>query len=312
MTVGTSIGIALAPDNGAEPGELLKKADLALYQVKAEGRNDFNFFDEEMSKDATVRHRLLNDLRAAVSRKEFELFYQPVIDAKTERPCGAEALVRWRHPVEGLISPDRFIWLAEESGLMEPLGEWILEQACRDAASWPGDIKLAVNLSAAQFRSGALFDVILCALVESGLPPERLELEITESVLLQDNESHGVMIRQLKNIGVSIVLDDFGTGYSSLNYLTKFPFDRIKIDKSFTQGLLDRTDCAAVVASVLTLARGLDMSVTAEGVETKEQFELLRAAGVNHIQGYLFGRPVPVGELDFFALGQEAQAGEAA
>ena len=312
VTVGTSIGIALAPDNGAEPGELLKKADLALYQVKAEGRNDFNFFDEEMSKDATVRHRLLNDLRAAVSRKEFELFYQPVIDAKTERPCGAEALVRWRHPVEGLISPDRFIWLAEESGLMEPLGEWILEQACRDAASWPGDIKLAVNLSAAQFRSGALFDVILCALVELGLPPERLELEITESVLLQDNESHGVMIRQLKNIGVSIVLDDFGTGYSSLNYLTKFPFDRIKIDKSFTQGLLDRTDCAAVVASVLTLARGLDMSVTAEGVETKEQFELLRAAGVNHIQGYLFGRPVPVGELDFFALGQEAQAGEAA
>ena len=188
VTVGTSIGIALAPDNGTEPGELLKKADLALYQVKAEGRNDFNFFDEEMSKDATVRHRLLNDLRTAVSRKEFELFYQPVIDAKTERPCGAEALVRWRHPVEGLISPDRFIWLAEESGLMEPLGEWILEQACRDAASWPGNIKLAVNLSAAQFRSGMLFDVILCALVESGLPPERLELEITESVLLQDNE----------------------------------------------------------------------------------------------------------------------------
>ncbi len=313
VTVGTSIGIALAPDNGTEPGELLKKADLALYQVKAEGRNDFNFFDEEMSKDATVRHRLLNDLRTAVSRKEFELFYQPVIDAKTERPCGAEALVRWRHPVEGLISPDRFIWLAEESGLMEPLGEWILEQACRDAASWPGNIKLAVNLSAAQFRSGTLFDVILCALVESGLPPERLELEITESVLLQDNESHGVMIRQLKNIGVSIVLDDFGTGYSSLNYLTKFPFDKIKIDKSFTQGLLNRTDCAAVVASVLTLARGLDMSVTAEGVETKEQFEMLRAAGVNHIQGYLFGRPVPIGELDFFALGQEeTQAGEAA
>ena len=313
VTIGTSIGIALAPDNGTEPGELLKKADLALYQVKAEGRNDFNFFDEEMSKDATVRHRLLNDLRTAVSRKEFELFYQPVIDAKTERPCGAEALVRWRHPVEGLISPDRFIWLAEESGLMEPLGEWILEQACRDAASWPGNIKLAVNLSAAQFRSGTLFDVILCALVESGLPPERLELEITESVLLQDNESHGVMIRQLKNIGVSIVLDDFGTGYSSLNYLTKFPFDKIKIDKSFTQGLLNRTDCAAVVASVLTLARGLDMSVTAEGVETKEQFELLRAAGVNHIQGYLFGRPVPIGELDFFALGQEeTQAGEAA
>ncbi len=312
VTVGTSIGIALAPENGTEPGELLKKADLALYRVKSEGRNNFSFFDDELSKEATARHRLLNDLRAALSRDEFELYYQPVIDAKTARPCGTEALIRWRHLVDGLISPDRFIWLAEESGLMEQLGEWILERACADAASWPENIKVAVNLSAAQFRSGNLFDVILCALVESGLPPERLELEITESLLLENKERYGVMIQQLKNIGISIVLDDFGTGYSSLSYLTKFPFDKIKIDKSFTQGLSNRADCAAVVASVLTLARGLDMIVTAEGVETKVQFELLRAAGVDQIQGYLFGRPVPVAELDFSALERTVQAAEAA
>ena len=312
VIVRTSIGIALAPENGTEPGELLKRADLALYRAKSDGRNGFSFFDEEMSKDATARHRLLNDLRAALSRNEFELHYQPLVDAKTVRPCGAEALVRWRHPVDGLIFPDRFIWLAEESGLIEPLGEWILERACADAASWPENIKVAVNLSAAQFRSGRLFDVILCALVESGLPPERLELEITESLLLQKKESYGVMIRQLKNIGISIVLDDFGTGYSSLSYLTRFPFDKIKIDKSFTQGLSNRADCAAVVASVLTLARGLDMAVTAEGVETKQQFELLRAAGVKQVQGYLFGRPCPVAQLDFSALEREARAVEAA
>ena len=312
VTIGTSIGIALAPENGSEPEELLKKADLALYRVKAEGRNNFCLFDDEMSEGAIARHRLLSDLRLALSRNEFELHYQPVIDAKTVRPCGVEALVRWRHPVEGLIAPDRFIWLAEEAGLMEPLGEWILERACADAASFSKDIKVAVNLSAAQFQSGKLFDVILCALVESALPPQRLELEITESILLQDKESYGVMIRQLKNTGISIVLDDFGTGYSSLSYLTRFPFDKIKIDKSFTQGLSSRADCAAVVASVLTLARGLDIAVTAEGVETQEQFELLRSAGVNHLQGYLFGRPVPAAELDFSALERKGRAVEAA
>ena len=310
--IGTSIGIALAPENGADTGELLKKADLALYRVKSEGRNSFSFFDKELSKDATSRLQLANDMRAALSRNEFELHYQPVFDAKTSRPCGAEALVRWRHPVAGLMAPDRFIWLAEETGFMEPLGQWILERACQDAASWPQNIKVAVNLSAAQFRSGALFDVILCALVESGLPPERLELEITESLFLQNKESHGIVIQQLKNIGVTIVLDDFGTGYASLSYLTMFPFDKIKIDKSFTQGLSSRVDCAAVVASVLSLARDLDIAVTAEGVETKQQFELLRAAGVNQVQGYLFGRPSPIADLDFPSLERIAQADEAA
>ena len=291
VTIGTSIGIALAPENGCEPEELLKKADLALYRVKAEGRNNFCLFDDEMSEGAIARHRLLSDLRLALSRNEFELHYQPVIDAETVRPCGVEALVRWRHPVEGLIAPDRFIWLAEEAGLMERLGEWILERACADAASLSERHQSRGQSLGCPIPIGQLFDVILCALVESGqCLPQRLELEVTESILLQDKESYGIMIRQLKNIGISIVLDDFGTGYSSLSYLTRFPFDKIKIDKSFTQGLSSRADCAAVVASVLTLARGLDIAVTAEGVETEEQFELLRSAGVNHV-ARLFIRP---------------------
>jgi diguanylate cyclase (GGDEF)-like protein/PAS domain S-box-containing protein len=312
VTIGTSIGIAVAPEDGADAGELLKRADLALYRAKSEGRNNFRFFDAEMSKRATERHQLLNNMRTALSRKEFELHYQPILDAKTSRPCAVEALVRWRHPVDGLISPDRFIPLAEDTGLMEPLGDWILEKACTDAASWPDNIKVAVNLSGVQFRSGNLFNVILCALVESGLPPERLELEITESVLMQNTENYSVVLQQLKNIGISIVLDDFGTGYSSLSYLTTFPFDKIKIDKSFTQGLTNSVGCAASVASVLTLARGLDIVVTAEGIETQQQFELLRAAGVHQMQGYLFARPGPVAELDFSALDQKGRAFAAA
>ncbi len=312
VTIATSIGMALAPENGFDPGELLKKADLALYRVKAEGRNNFTFFDDEMSKDAIARHRLLNDLRGALLGNEFELYYQPLIDGKTVQPCGAEALVRWRHPIEGLIPPDRFIWLAEEAGLMEHLGKWILEQACADAATWPENIKVAVNLSAAQFRTGKLIDIVSSALARSALAPGRLELEITESVLLQDKESYAVVIQQLKDLGISVVLDDFGTGYSSLSYLTKFPFDKIKIDKSFTQGLLERTECAAVVAAVLTLARALDIAVTAEGIETKEQFEILRAAGVGRFQGFLFGQPVPLAELDFSACERKVGAGQAA
>ena len=299
VSVGTSIGIALAPQDGIDPDELLKKADLALYRTKSEGRNGFNFFHAGMTAEADARHQLENEMREAITRNEFELHYQPVIDVATREPRGAEALVRWRHPAKGLIPPDRFIPLAEETGLIVQLGAWILQKACTDAASWPAHIRLAVNLSPVQFRRGDLFDLILCALVDSGLPPERLELEITESVLLENEANYRVLLQQLKNIGISIVLDDFGTGYSSLGYLTTFPVDKIKIDKSFTQGILRRADCAAVVASVLTLARGLDIATTAEGVETEEQFEMLRAAGVTLAQGYLFGRPCPVSELRF-------------
>jgi diguanylate cyclase (GGDEF)-like protein/PAS domain S-box-containing protein len=312
VCIGTSIGIALAPANGTTAAELLKKADLALYRVKSEGRNSFSFFDEDLSEKVLTRLQLVNDMRAALSRNEFELHYQPLLDAKAARPCGMEALVRWRHPVAGLLYPDSFIGIAEETGLMEPLGQWILQRACADAASWPEHIKVAVNLSAGQFRTGTLFDVILCALVESGLPPERLELAITESLLLQNKESNVLVIQQLKNIGITIALDDFGTGYASLSYLLSFPFDKIKIDKSFTQGLLTRTDCRAVVASILTLARGLQIAVTAEGVETRSEFDLLRAEGVNYVQGYLFGKPRPLAELDFAAPELIAQVDEAA
>jgi EAL domain-containing protein (putative c-di-GMP-specific phosphodiesterase class I) len=280
--------------------------------VKSEGRNSFSFFEEDLSEKATTRLQLINDMRAALSRNEFELHYQPLFDTRTSRLCGMEALVRWRHPLAGLLYPDQFIGIAEETGLMEPLGQWILQRACADAVSWPENIKVAVNLSAGQFRSGALFDLILCALVDSGLPPERLELEITESLLLQGKESNVLVIQQLKNIGITIALDDFGTGYASLSYLLLFPFDKIKIDKSFTQGLLTRSECVAVVASIFTLARGLGIAVTAEGVETDAQLELLRAQGVNYVQGYLFGRPRPLAELDFSALELIVRADEAA
>ena len=238
------------------------------------------------------------ELRDAIARKEFELHYQPVVDVKTRRICGAEALVRWRHPTKGLIAPDQFIPLAESTGLIVPLGEWILQRACADATSWPAHIKVAVNISAVQFKKGNLFEVILCTLVESGLAPERLELEITETSLLENQEAHLTTIRQLKNLGISMALDDFGTGYSSVTYLTNFPFDKIKIDRTFTQGVLTRRDCAAVVSSVLALAQGLGTVTTVEGIETEEQIEYMREAGVDLAQGYLFGRPVPLSQLD--------------
>jgi diguanylate cyclase (GGDEF)-like protein/PAS domain S-box-containing protein len=297
-SIGTSIGIALAPENGVEPEELLKSADLALYDVKADGRNDFRLYHPTMLELAHTQQSAESELRNAIAREEFELHYQPVVDVKTRRLCGVEALVRWRHPIKGLIAPDQFIPLAESTGLIVPLGDWILQRACMDAAAWPAHIKIAVNISAVQFKRGNLFDVILCTLVETGLAPDRLELEITETSLLENQEAHLATIRQLKNLGISIALDDFGTGYSSVTYLTSFPFDKIKIDRSFTQGALTRRDCAAVVSSVLALARGLGMITTVEGIETWEQLKYMREAGVDLAQGYLFGRPVPLALLD--------------
>jgi diguanylate cyclase (GGDEF)-like protein len=297
-SVGTSIGIVLAPEHEAEPEGLLKRADLALYEAKAKGRNDFRVFQPEMLEVANSQKMAESELRTAIARDEFVLYYQPVVDIKTRLLCGVEALVRWKHPTKGLIAPDKFIPLAESTGLISSLGEWILRRACTDAAAWPTNIKVAVNISAVQFKKGNLFDVILCTLLETGLAPERLELEVTETALLENQEAHLTTIRQLKNLGISIALDDFGTGYSSVSYLTVFPFDKIKIDKSFTQGVLSRRDCKAVVASTLALAQGLGTITTAEGVETEEQLEYMRAAGVDLIQGYLFGRPVPIAQLD--------------
>ena len=312
VSVGTSIGIALAPDHGNESTELLKMADLALYRAKSAGRNGFRFFEGTMLAHIENRRQLEAELRAAISRSEFELHYQAIIDVKTRRQAGFEALVRWRHPTRGLLIPDQFIPLAEESGLIVPLGGWILQQACADAVNWPSHIKIAVNLSPVQLAQPDLLQIVLRVLVESSLAPERLELEITETALFKSDVDYATLIRQLKSVGVSISLDDFGTGYSSLSYLTMFPFDKIKIDRSFTSNLTRRADCAAIVSAVLALGRGLDTETVAEGVETEQQFGILRAAGVTFVQGYLFGRPCPASDLVLDDTGAAGLVGSAA
>jgi EAL domain-containing protein (putative c-di-GMP-specific phosphodiesterase class I) len=251
-----------------------------------------------MSVELEARNTLEGDLRDAIARCQFEVHYQPFFDVQSGDRKGFEALVRWRHPTRGLVPPDQFIPLAEETGLIVPLGEWVLRQACDDATSWPDGVKLAVNLSPVQFKQADLFDIIQSALLSSGLPPQRLEIELTESVLLERAVENHAFMQKLKSIGISLSLDDFGTGYSSLSCLTAFPFDKIKIDKSFISSLTKRDKSSAIISSVVTLARGLDISVTAEGVETAEQFERLQTLGVNFAQGYLLGRPAPLGELE--------------
>jgi len=298
VEVGTSIGIAMVPEHGSEREQLLKKADLALYRSKAAGRNCYTVYDEAMSAELEARNTLEGDLRDAIARCQFEVHYQPFFEVQTGRRQGFEALVRWRHPVRGLVPPDQFIPLAEETGLIVPLGEWVLRRACDDATSWPEDLKVAVNLSPVQFKQADLFDTIQSALVKSGLSPHRLEIELTESVLLERAVENHAFMQKLKSIGISLALDDFGTGYSSLSCLTAFPFDKIKIDKSFIGNMTKLHKSQAIISSVVTLATGLDICVTAEGVETTEQFERLRTLGVNFAQGYLLGRPVPLGEID--------------
>jgi len=299
INIGTSIGIALAPEHGAGSDSLLKMADLALYRAKSAGRNGYCFFALEMSEIASARQEIEADLRRAIQQDEFDLYYQPIIEAKTRRICSVEALVRWRHPSKGLISPDLFIPLAEETGLITQIGDWVLRRACSEAVKWPSDVKVAVNLSLVQFRKTNLPDVVARVLVDSGLRPERLELEITESALIESAAECLPALRQFKALGITIVLDDFGTGYSSLSQLAMFPFDRIKIDKSFTQNMTKRSECAAIISATLTLAQSLDIQTTAEGVETVDQYRLLRLAGVTSLQGYLFQRPGPASQLEF-------------
>jgi diguanylate cyclase (GGDEF)-like protein/PAS domain S-box-containing protein len=299
ISIGTSIGIALASEGSIASDDLLKMADLALYRAKAAGRNGYCFFAAEMSEIASARQEIESDLRRAIRCNEFELHYQPIVDSKTRHICSAEALVRWRHPTKGLVYPDLFIPLAEETGLIVQIGEWVLRAACTEAATWPAGIKVAVNLSLVQFRKTNLPDMVMRALVDSGLRPERLELEITETALIESAAECLPALRQFKSMGITIVLDDFGTGYSSLSQLAMFPFDRIKIDKSFTQNLTKRSECAAIISATLTLAQSLDIATTAEGVETVDQYRLLRLAGVTSLQGYLFKRPGPASEIDF-------------
>ncbi len=299
VNIETSIGIVLAPEHGEEAEQLLKCADLALYEAKNEGRNAWRLFEEQMAEEARARYELEIDLRNALAQHEFELHYQPLIDGGTREVRCFEALVRWRHPVRGMVSAQDFIPLAESTGLIVPFGEWILRRACAEATAWPDDIKIAVNLSPIQFGKGNIVETITRVLSETGLAARRLELEITETVLLRVDDLNTSKLHQLRDLGISIVLDDFGTGYSSLSYLRMFPFDKIKIDRSFVAEIATRADCAAIVTAVTGLARALDMITTAEGVETVEQFELLRIAGCEQMQGYLFGRPVPATELTF-------------
>lgn len=293
IMIGTSIGISVAPVDGLDSSELLKNADLALYCAKLDGGGRFRFFHAEMDAQAQMRRTLLSDLRRAIAANEFELFYQPKVDIQTRIVTGYEALLRWRHPKQGLIMPDRFIPLAEETGLIVRLGEWVLNRACVDAALWPEDTKISVNLSPVQFTSSELDSHISSAVKASGLNVRRLEIEITETTLLRDTEATLEMLHRLQSLGISIALDDFGTGYSSLSYLQRFPFNRVKIDKSFVQSLGKRKESDAIVQSVISLCKALDMQITAEGVETEEQCQILAAAGCNEAQGYLFGRPQP-------------------
>ncbi len=299
LNIGTSIGIALAPEHGTTVAQLMKNADLALYRAKGEGRDAYRFFDETMGVEARRRRACQNDLRNALTNGEFELHYHPIVDIQTREIASVEALIRWRHPERGLIAPVEFIQVAEETGLIDPIGDWVLRKACSDAMQWPPHVKVSVNLSAVQFRKLYPIDNFCDALADSGLPPERLELEITETVLLQGSAENVETLHQLRLMGIAIVLDDFGTGYSSLSYLRMFPFDKIKIDRSFVHELAKNAECAAIVSAVAGLGRSLHIGTVAEGVETEDQLLLVRAAGFTHAQGYLFGRPCPAERLEF-------------
>lgn len=297
VVISSSIGVAHYEDGITEPAELMKRADQALYSAKEEGRNQFAMFAPEMDESAQKRRRLEVDLRSAIGANEFELYYQPLINIESGETVSYEALIRWNHPERGIVMPDDFIPLAEETGLIVQLGEWVIRNAIHDATQWPDTIRVSVNLSPAQMRSAALIGVIVNALASSGLSPNRLELEITENVLLQGTEVNIATLHKLRDLGIRISLDDFGTGYSSLNYLRKFPFDKIKIDRCFVNELEDNPDCLAIIRAVTDLARSLGMTTTAEGVEDAGQLDTLRGEGCHEAQGFLFSKASKLSEL---------------
>ncbi|MCC8949527.1 EAL domain-containing protein [Bradyrhizobium sp. Arg62] len=293
VTTTTSIGIAIAPRDGTDSDEVLRSADLALYSAKSGGRGSFRFFEPELDRLLQARRSLERDMRSALANGEFELHYQPFIHVASGETCGFEALLRWHHPHRGMVSPAQFIPLAEETGLIVPLGEWVLRTACAEAAKWPGDLKIAINLSPVQFRSPELVPVIVRALASAGISPERLELEVTETAIIQDSEAVFTALSQLHDLGVRIALDDFGTGYSSLSFLQKFPFDKVKIDRSFVSELSGATDESRRIArAIVRFAVSLGKTTTAEGVETREQLDILRADACVEVQGFHFSPPV--------------------
>jgi diguanylate cyclase (GGDEF)-like protein len=295
-----SIGIAVGPNDGKNADDLLMAADLALYAVKGTSRGTFQFYHSSMNKDINDRRQIELDLREAIERKELKLHYQPIVNVRHNVVSGFEALARWRHPVKGMVPPAAFIPVAEDSGLIVPLGEWALMEACRNAAQWPGDLKVAVNLSPVQFTAPNLFDMIQQTLATTGLAPHRLELEITERIFMEDSDNTLATLRRIKQLGVRIAMDDFGTGYSSLSYLRSFPFDKIKVDRAFVSDLSERNEHVVIVQAVVSIARALGMTTTAEGVETEAQHQFLAALGCDEVQGYLFSAPVPVERLPEF------------
>jgi diguanylate cyclase (GGDEF)-like protein len=298
ILVGTSVGIAVAPNDGSIAGTLLKNADLALYQVKGRGRGSYQFFEPGMDALMHVRRQLESELREAVAASSFELHFQPILNLDHDRVGEFEALVRWRHPERGIVSPAEFIPLAEEIGLIGAVGAWVLNAACAQAASWPEDICVSVNLSPAQFGQGDLAQAIAHALDRSGLRPDRLMLEITESILLDNTDEVLATLRRLRELGVRIAMDDFGIGFSSLSSLSRFHFDKIKIDRSFVHGLGKSEHSMAIIEAVATLGARLDMTTTAEGVETSDQLAWLRAVGISEVQGFLIGKPQPAEEVN--------------
>ncbi|MFC7663388.1 putative bifunctional diguanylate cyclase/phosphodiesterase [Methylorubrum suomiense] len=309
LNVGVSVGIALFPDDGRLPDDLLKHADLALYRAKADGRGTYRFFEPAMNAAVQARRSLEIDLRRALALKQFTLVFQPQIRLETGEVSGFEALLRWHHPERGLISPATFIPLAEEIGVIVGIGEWALRTACREAARWAQPASIAVNLSPIQFRGGKLVETVTLVLAQTGLDPARLELEITEGALLDDTDGVLTVLNGLRHLGVRISMDDFGTGYSSLSYLQKFPFDKIKIDQSFVRGMAGSAECGAIVRAIARLGASLGMRTTAEGVETADQLDAIRAEGCTEVQGYLTGRPMPASEA-FALLGAGAHVSD--
>ena len=308
VLIGVSIGIAVGPGDGLTSDKLLQNADLALYRAKGDGRGTFRFFEPVMDLQMQTRRILEQDLRKALPAGEFELYYQPVVNLASQTVSGFEALIRWNHPQRGLVSPGTFIPLAEEIGFIVPMGEWVIREACATAAGWPGNSRVAINISAVQFRNPGLLQVIIGALASSGLDPTRLEIEITETVLLQNKDTTLAVLHQLRALGVRIALDDFGTGYSSLTYLQCFPFDKIKIDRSFVKDITENTGSLNIVRAVAALASGMGMTATAEGVETREQLDSITSEGCTEMQGFLFSRPLPAREIErLFISGQGDQ-----
>lgn len=297
LSIGASVGVALVPNDGDDADRILKNADLALYRSKLDGRGTYRFFEPEMDARMQARRQLELDMRQALARREFYLHYQPQLQLEGNRLVGCEALIRWQHPVRGMVSPLDFIPLAEEIGLIVPIGEWVMRQACRDAATWPAPLTVAVNVSPAQFKSERLVEMVMSALAASGLPATRLEVEITEGVLLTESEKTLQTLHRLRELGVRVSMDDFGTGYSSLSYLRSFPFDKIKIDRSFVNDLSSKRDGEAIIRAIAGLGRSLGMTTVAEGVETADQMDRIRAEGCTDVQGYLISKPISAAEV---------------